>query len=222
MLRTYVIVGLSLFTLAGCHHRSHTAQARYYDDGRIKPTIALVPVIDSTEKVCIWDLSKELTQSIAIRLETSDRLFLADSGKAKRIRETLNSTHNPFGKDLSWVKSTSSGQDFAVFMELLEHTEKPLLTYSGENPENCPTELNISLRVKVVDLRATTPKIVLQEIVHEQHHIPRQFTKYHFYQYPWKSTGENSAFAISPVGLAHAQLIKKIASRIEDYILTQL
>jgi hypothetical protein len=73
----------------------------------------------------------------------------------------------------------------------------------------------MSVRVRVIDMRGKQPKIVLQELIHDTHHIPRQFTRANFYQVAW---GKES-FNISPMGLAHAQLTKEIASRLEDYIL---
>ncbi len=40
-------------------------------------------------------------------------------------------------------------------------------------------------------------------------------TKQNFYQVPWK----NENFNISPLGIAHADLINTLSSRIEDYII---
>lgn len=71
------------------------------------------------------------------------------------------------------------------------------------------------MRVRVFDLRGKEPKIVLQELIHDSHFIPRQFTQANFYQVPWG----HESFSISPIGLAHAEFTKEISSRLEDYIL---
>ncbi len=201
--------------LVGCQHTSSSEQARYYDDGRLKPSVVLIPIIDSTEQISSWNLSEELTLSMTHKLNVRGKLFLADKNKAKSVYNQLGSSHNPFGNQIDWIKFACPGQDFAIFMELIEHEEVPILTKQDECPDKCAAQLNISLRVRVVDLRPETPKIVLQEIIHDRHHIPRPFTKFHFHQEPW---GKES-FSISPMGLAHAQLVKEVSSRIEDYIL---
>ncbi|MBS3904173.1 MAG: hypothetical protein KGZ39_02475 [Simkania sp.] len=215
MYRSAFVLSLALLTI-GCHHSSSVHQARYYDDGRLKPAVALIPVINSADQECGWDLSNELTHSIVHRLALRDKLFLVDHGKTAQVFHQLGHSHNPFGKDIDWVKQSCPEQDFAVFLELIEHAEVPIRAYQEENPANCSAEFNISLRVRVIDLRTDVPKIVLQEIIHDHHHIPKQFTKYHFHQEPWG----NDSFAISPIGLAHAQLVKETVSRVEEYILT--
>jgi hypothetical protein len=79
--------------------------------------------------------------------------------------------------------------------------------------EDSPALLTIAVRVRVFDVREKTPKVVLQEIVEQSHHIPRQFTKDS--QVPWG----DEAFDVSPLGIAHDQLCKELATRVEDYIL---
>jgi len=207
-----VLLSLVFF---GCQRTSGSEQARYYDDGRLKPSVALIPIIDSTEPISSWSLSEELTQSMVHKLNAHGKLFLVDKNKAKGVYNQLGSSHNPFGNQLDWIKSACRGQDFAVFMELIEHEEVPLLTRQDDDPDKCAAQLNISLRIRVIDLRVDEPKIILQEIIHDRHHIPRPFTKFHFHQEPW---GKES-FSISPMGLAHAQLVKEVSSRIEAYIL---
>ncbi len=64
----------------------------------------------------------------------------------------------------------------------------------------------MSVRVRVIDVREKTPKVVLQEIVEQSHHVPRQFTKANFNQVPWG----DEAFDISPLGIAHDQLCKEL------------
>ncbi len=215
MLRSILLLSF-ICLISGCQKSSSSTQARYYEDGRLKPSVAFVPIIDSTNQTHEWNLTDEITNSLVYRLTLRDKLYLCDQNEAFQLYGKLGATNNPFGNQIDWVKQACPDKDFAVFMELIEHEEIPLLANRNDDPEQCAAQLNISLRVRVIDLRANPPKIVLQEILHDKHQIPRQFTKYHFHQVP---AGEIS-FAISPIGLAHAQLVKEVSSRIEEYILT--
>jgi hypothetical protein len=85
----------------------------------------------------------------------------------------------------------------------------------AKDVQESSAELIVSVRVLVVDVREKTPKVVLQEIVEQSNHVPKQFTKANFNQVPWG----DEAFAVSPLGIAHDQLCKEIAARVEDYIL---
>jgi hypothetical protein len=208
---TCIVAALSF----GCKKNS-SEQTRYFDDGRMKPSVVLVPLIDSSGQTWEWNLSEELTNSLKEKLIRHGKLYIADDAKAKQLYQQLNRQNNPFSNHIEWIKQNCPKEDFAVFLELIEHEEVPLLARNNDDPARCPSQFNISLRIRVIDLRSTPSKIVLQEILHDQHHIPRQFTKFHFHQEPWGKQG----FPISPVGLAHAQLIREISSRVEDYILT--
>jgi hypothetical protein len=201
--------------LSGCQRSINSEQSRFYEDGQLKPAIVLIPVIDSSGQELSWSLSEELTEAIAYKLTGRGQLFIVDQSKAKLVFSQLNSSHNPFSSQIDWIKNACTGQDFAIFMELIEHEEVPITTQQDAEPSQCPAQLNISLRVRVIDLRSEAPQVILQEILHDRHHIPRPFTKSHFHQVPW---GKES-FSISPVGLAHAQLVKEVSLRIEEYIL---
>ena len=71
-------------------------------------------------------------------------------------------------------------------------------------------------RLKEIPERAIERSIdVLEELVRDSQFLPKQFTSTNFYQIPWGK--EN--FTTTPLGLAHVEFTKDIASRIEDYIL---
>lgn len=212
MQRIALLLCLAL-AAASCQHETQTAQGRFFQDGRQKPSVALVPVIDNTPPSVEWDLSKEMTQEISNRLMNKDRLFLTPQPNVESFIGNLR--QNPFALDTAWVKQAFAGQDFVVFMELIEHNEKPIKSSAEEDPKLCAAELNISLRVRVLDLRGEQTKVVLQEIIHQTNRLPRQFNKYNFLQDSWGDCD----FPISTLGLAHAQLTKDVAERIEDYIL---
>lgn len=202
-----------LLLAAGCK-QLNDEQSLFYNDGRSKPVVALVPVIDSSGHDLSWSLSDEFTYTIQDRLLQREMLFLFDNQKIQTVTKTLKEANNPFGTDLNWIKSAFSKQEFVVFMELIEHREAAanhnLIVFSES-----PVELNMSMRLRIFDLRGPIPKIVLQELIHESEYLSMGFTHNNFFQVPW---GRES-FNITPLGLAHGKLAKEVASRIEDYIL---
>ncbi len=179
-----------------------------------KPSIAIAPVIDHSESGLKWDLSDEITYSLSSRLIQKCKLNIADPQKTKTQIKKNKIHENPFGSDLSWVKKTFPGEDFIVFMELMEHKEQIRETEKIKDPESLSADLNLAVRLLIVDVRKDQPLIILQEIIQDSHFIPRQFTNYNFQQAPWNS----EEFSITPVGIAHSLLIKELSSRIEDYI----
>jgi hypothetical protein len=201
---------LSLLLLAAGCNRRNDEQSLFYSDGRSKPVVALVPVIDSSDHDLSWSLSDEFTSTIQDRLLQREMLFLIDNKRVQAITQTLKEENNPFGTDLNWIKTAFPKQEFVVFMELIEHRETAAVVFSES-----PVELNMSMRLRIFDLRGTTPKVVLQELIHESEYLSMGFTHNNFFQVPW---GRES-FSITPLGLAHAKLIKEVSGRIEDYIL---
>lgn len=212
-----IALGVSALLLAAsCNHQNQNPQVtRHQSDQHLKPVVALVPILDNSHNDLAWSVSEELTQTIHHRLSQKDRLYLLSPDSVRTITQKLSDKQNPFSNDLSWVKKSFAENEFVIFLELVEHEEVPVASQRSVAPEELSAELNMSMRVRVVDLRGAEPQIVLQELVHDSHSIPRQFTRANFYQVPW---GKES-FSISPIGLAHASLSKQVAARLEDYIL---
>lgn len=211
-----VAIGLVLALLStGCNQSRFSQQTVYNEQAHSRPVVAIVPLIDSTKNDISWSMSEELTATIFHRLSQRDKLYLVDIEKIKTNLKKVPTGINPFGPSLAWTKKAFSKDEFVVFMELIEHDEIPLRHQKTASPEEVSAELNMTVRIRVVDLRGEEPKIILQEMVHDSHHIPKQFTQTNFYQVPW---GRES-YSISPLGLAHAQLSKEIATRLEEYIL---
>ena len=211
------ILSLSVLALiaTSCDDRQSQMQSYNQTAAATKPIVAVVPVIDNTKNSYDWNLSDELSSGLYYRLSQQDRLFLVDAPHVRAKIKKLSEGQNPFGPDFSWVKKAFHGDEFAVFLELVEHEE--MIKQDRKNPsekESCAADLNMSMRVRVFDLRGSEPKIVLQELIHDTHFIPRQFTQLNFHQVPWGDV----SFNISPLGLAHAEFIKTIASRLDDYI----
>jgi hypothetical protein len=177
----------------------------------VRPIVGVNTVIDHTRHDLSWDISQELSSAIRLHLSKQENLYLLSEHQIATIAQKLaKKNYDPFSGNTEWLKKMYPQNEFVAFFELIEHQENPISA-----AENAPAELLIALKVHVFDLRADTPKVVLQEIVQQSHHVPMQFTKSHNNQVPWG----DETFEISPLGLAHDQLCQEVASRIEDYIL---
>lgn len=219
MSRFLLSVSALALIAGGCEDNDHSNTTYNQSSVRSRPTVSIVPVIDNTKTDYDWSLSDEFSSALYSRLAQQGYISITDSTKVREKIRKLSEKNNPFGADVSWLKSAFQGDEFVVFLELIEHEEvfdqnprKPA------DPKDCNAELNMTMRVRVFDLREQEPKVVLQELIHNAHFVPRQFTSENFYQVSWG----NESYSISPVGLAHAKFSKEIASRIENYILTSI
>lgn len=209
------LLGLTLI-LIGCNKRSDDSTAFLEAKASNRPIVAIVPILDHSRSDLNWNVSQELSQTIRKRLVSRNQLYLIGEDIFASKASKALASHDPFDLDTAWVRKTFTPNEFVVFMELIEHKETPILTTELPNEvQEAPAELALSVRVRVFDVREKTPKLVLQEIVQQSHHIPRQFTKANFNQVPWG----NETFDVSPLGIAHDMLCKELASRVEDYIL---
>jgi hypothetical protein len=207
---TLVLCAGLLFAAVGCNKNENNESA--YLQQKAKPLVAFFPIFDRTENAGVsWNLSDELTTGVQRKLaQKGDFSFVANE-QVRAMTKKIVGERDPFAADVSWMKRQFKGAEFVVFSEVLEHEEVPV---SYINVQSSPANLNMSVKVRIVDLRAENPRIVLQEILHESYHIPKQFTKENFRQIAWGK--EN--YHVSPVGIAHSKLIKEIASRIDDYV----
>lgn len=185
--------------------------ARYHEDGRSKPAIAIASMIDTTSFDCSWSISEELTSMIVQKISQNGKIYVHSTPDFPFVE-------NPFGKDLSWIKREFHGEEFVVFLELVEHTNTPVLkgpTPVRITPQEVSTNLNMAVRVRIIDLRMATPKIILQEIVRSSYYIPKTLLPTDYTQTVWGT----DAYQKSPMGIAHIQLVDEIATRLNDYLL---
>lgn len=204
-----LVTGCNLNLIPQEDHKQQTQAA-------LKPVVAIAPVIDSTEEDSIWSLSDEFTYCINYQLAQKNHLSLMNLDKTRATTQQLVLSQNPFGQDMSWLKKVFSHHGFVVFLELVEHNEMARQDDKKTiDSKKCSAELLMTMRVRVFDLRKDEPKVILQELVHESHFIPRPFTRSNFQQEKWG----HEMFTISPMGLAHSQFIKHVCNRLEDYIL---
>jgi hypothetical protein len=216
MSRFMFSVSLLALIAGGCVDNQNNSQAYHQSAGQHKPIVSVVPIIDNTNNDYPWNLSDELSSSIYYRLAQRDRVSINKVSQVRAKTKQIVDGQNPFGLDISWVKNVFHGDQFVVFLELVEHEEIPKQSRKRPtDPQNCSADLNMNMRIRVLDLRENEPKVILQEFVRDSHFIPRPFTQANFFQVAWG----DECFNISPLGLAHANFTKEIASRIEDYIL---
>jgi hypothetical protein len=191
---------------AGCTHHAGTMVSRYHEDGRAKPFVAIAPMLDTTSFDASWSLSEELTSMIVQKVAQSGEIFV-QSAESNAFAE------NPFSGDLSWMKREFENKEFAVFLELVQHEAVPAA--QDKRPQEVSSNLNMAIRMRVVDLRGNKPQVVLQEMVKESYFIPRTLLATDYSQVVWGSED----YQRTPMSIAHAQLVQEISNRISDYIL---
>ncbi|MBS0616390.1 MAG: hypothetical protein JSR58_07570 [Verrucomicrobia bacterium] len=201
---------LSVLMLASCQKDSGSETAVQETPVAGRPIVAVVPFIDHSDHGLSWNVADELTKGLYVKLLEKHDLYLMNHDKVMAALKKLSSDNDPFGTNLSWVKRAFAGSEFVVFTELAQHEEVP------EAGSDSAAELQIALRVRVIDLRGQKPQIILQEVVRKTEHVARPFTKANFTEVPWG----DEMFEISPLGMTHASLTKELASRIDDYILS--
>jgi hypothetical protein len=214
MKKRFFYIALAMTFMCGCQNDSQTTSAVSSKSSH-KPCVAIVPLIDSSSHQLDWNLSEEITCLLCTKLDQRGTLQLALPGKIKMQTKRLKELKNPFEEDIQWVKKAFAEEEFVVFLEMIEHEEVPHQTGSPAPAESLPADLNICVRIQIIDNRSQTPYLALSEIIQDSHFVPRQFTHYNFDQAPWNT----EEFTLSPVGIAHTQLIKELRTRIEDYIL---
>jgi len=208
-----------ILLMTGCSQEDkNSLQTRFYENGAAKPIVAIVPLIDNSRHKLNWNVSDEITALVHYRLMQKDKLYLVDEEKVGHMIKKIKADTSLFDTDLSWVKKIFFEDEFVVFMELIHHEQTPITQKELTAPEDLASELNLSVRIRVIDIREEPSKVVLQEIIKGAHFVPAQFNASHFLQVEWGK--EN--YSISPIGMAHAQISKELAARLEDYILLSM
>jgi hypothetical protein len=211
-MRKILLLLALMFLTVRCGENTNMELSSHHTDGRAKPKVAVMPVLDSTESNLPWSLSQEFTDGLEKRFLRHSNLFLLHDYNAMTMRRNVN----PFIDGDAWLREIDPSAEFVVFVELSEHRLIPKTSENLFNLKNSPSyQLHMSIRVKVMDLRQQQPKTILQEMFTETYTIPWQLSGIDYDKTSWGKT----SFFISPMGLAHAGLIRKISGQIEDYIL---
>ncbi len=218
LMRSISII-ISVFSLCACTQRSTQLgqQFHFHDDGKAKPQVAIVPLYDRSSAKMPWNLSQELTEAFQEKIALSGRFYMTKDFDMLGVHLLSLQQINPFLDDINWLSEVETGTEFIVFLELVSHHLTP--SGSGKTFFNRKLfqsySLDMTVRVKVVDIRQKQPKVILQEIVEEQYYIPWRFSSLNYQKGGWSKT----AFALSPIGMAHNKMVKRASKQIEEYIL---
>lgn len=216
MLKKFELFFAIFVTFSGCTKSIHQQGTYYHDDGRSKPIVALIPVFDRSNAEISWNLSEEFTDHMRQRFSKRNNFYLNSPDQINTEIETLGALNNPFTPDVSWVARAFKGEEYVIFTELVEHDLHPKKSKGSFFDKLTPSyELSMTMRIRVFDVRSDIPRVVLQELIHQDHLIPKPSDLSERDPNLWKKR----TFFVTPLGLAHVQFAKEIVERIEDYVL---
>ncbi len=218
-MRKLLLFASVLVALTSCarHTNPMSQQYHYHDDGQAKPQVAIVPVYDRSRANMPWDLSIELSEAFNIKVSESNRFYLTKEFDMLNLKHLRTSEVNPFLDDIDWIGEAETGTEFVVFIELVDHR----LTPNGNGKGFISSKifqshnLEMSMRVKVIDVRQKKPRVILQELIEETYYIPWRISSIKYQKGGWSKT----TFSLSPIGLAHGKMVKRVSSQLEEYIL---
>ena len=213
----YKSLGLFVFAIFAyaCQSSNQQEITRYHEDGRAKPVVAIASMIDSTSSELLWSLSDEFTALIKNDLENKNELYLLEQ---QDYEGSTPSNESPFNNEFSWVKTAFSPNEFVVFMELVEHEDVPAEKIDGHAStdfQETSYNLTMKVRLRIIDLRKETPKVVLQEYLDNAYFVPKNLIRTDYNRVVF-GTRE---YEETPMSIAHSTLAKEIAERVSDYIL---
>lgn len=205
-----------LMTITGCQLSVPNINFRYYDDGREKPIVTLIPMFNRMDLPFAWDIAAELTNQLRSDIQKKGSLFLSPQEMSDSITSSLTDEEQPFSKDYSWVKNFFQKEQFLVFLELVEHEISPQSTRIPFSQEVKSTYLlKMLVRARIIDLRSPKPSVILQEFIRYSHKIPTNSLQIDYE----KNCFGTPNYSGTPIAMGHRGLCKEIAKRLEDYIL---
>jgi len=199
----------------GCTNKNYEQVTRFHDDGRSKPIVAIVPVFDRTQARVGWSLSEEFTDHIKYQIAKGNDIYLSSSDEINKSVENLNEQDNPFQNECEWIQAAFPNQEYVVFTEFVEYDiHRKEISQRFIDKLTPSSELSMTMRIRVFDLRAGQVKIILQELIHQDHLIPKGSSRGQEDPDKWKRV----TFPLTPLGIAHGQFSRQAAKRIKEYI----
>ena len=205
-----LLVGLSF----GCTSK-YSDFFPYYDDGRPKPSIALLPVADISQNKPSWDVAGELYDAMKYRLMREGKVFIppedqiiikAGSCTTQELMDTSN---------LRLFERFQPSQ-YVVIVELLDYKQVPYVRgkitplYIASISADNAKVLMVKLRLRIIDIRGKTPRIVRQEIIESNHMIEENALA------DSARLKKTEAYSSSPIGIAHARIVRDMVKKIDD------
>lgn len=167
---------LSLLSLlaSGCNGPRYVDFFPYNDDGALKPSVAMVPVINYTETRLPWSLTQEFTDGIRYEMRNDALLYFLSLEETKECIDKSGKVDFYVEKEV--LVKNFCDSDFVVIIELLQHDYLPYGCFDP-TPHGAPcfpgvAQLFVKIRVKVVDIRPRCSRIVLQEVITETGLVP--------------------------------------------------
>lgn len=211
-MRKWLFLCASSLLIFSCKNQNQKEEitTRYHDDGRAKPVVSVIPVIDSTNYDLSWSLSEEFTSMIKSNILAKGSLYLPN------INYSIPYNHHPFSNDLNWIKNSFPSNEFVVFLELIQHENDPIRKnfHKESSIADGGMNLNMAMRIRILDLRSEKPQIVLQEVIKDSYYLSKNFVMDDYKRIQWG----NKDYLTTPMGLAHGQISKDIVERINDYV----
>lgn len=109
----------------------------------------------------------------------------------------VHSQQESFHRKSFWLQSlldekrVPRRKEFVAFLELVEHEFVPVKS-KGIQPQEASNNLNMSVRLRVVDLRSEFPKIVLQEMIRDTYFVPKTLIPTDYSVEVWEPKGLRS------------------------------
>jgi len=171
-------------------------------------------MIDSTNSpTTLWDVSEEFTSEIQKSVYNSSSLYLLRQPLSENNAHALNMV------DVKKIQAEAmqplEGAEFVIVTELLNQSESSYNTAERQVPMSEVSGLfSIAMRVRILDIRGNEPKVVLQEVIDHDHIIPHHYAGCDYEQMSWGT----AAFEQTPMGIAHAKIIRELITHAEGYI----
>lgn len=208
MLRLFLSLFISLVAV-GCGPR-YIDCFPCHDDGTVKPVVALLPAIDASQANVSYSISKDLNRFIRSEITGNGDLYLVPPDQISKGTDRMK-TIDFFCDDALFAQNFCQS-DFIVLTELISYEFIP----NGPSSvvERCLSRemLNMSLRIKIIDVRYRTPRIALQEVISCSYMVPCNQTTAQF------DDCNEQGYLISAIEKAHKKLSLKAVDRIETTV----
>lgn len=190
----------------------------YHESGKPKPKVVILPFGDDIGGCVRWSMADELASSLAYKVLCNGQLFMIAEDEVKS-RLGGCTPEEFFTPDLSFAQRFC-GADYVVAVEIVEHESIPYqkgmcLWTIAPQTYHWRSVLQTKLRLRIIDVRCMTPKVVLQEIFTSRYPIPTDKECIDYSSCCWGM----GAYASTPLAKAHDKLIGELVCRIEGVIL---
>lgn len=210
----FLILSFSVFSCGGPYHIDYFP---IDDEGQVKPKVVLVPLIDSSEHELSWDVADELAKNIDEELKSLGECYVP-YGKEVGVIWNKRYEIDFFSSDLSYAKEFKQ-TDYIVALELIEHSlsaiqSMELLSKKRKDSFLANQLITSRVRIKVIDIRYETPKIILYEVFKSCY----KFTPSKNTELDLKVCLNEEGYNKTPYGIAHKRLAKNLAARLAKVI----